>query len=268
MAKHRVEFMQFGCPLLQHLNTNASRSRNFGKFAFLMRQKFVQRRVKQADRNRQPSHHFKNCRKILALFRQQFVERDTAPLFVVRQDHLAHGSNPRSVKEHMLRPAQANALRAEIARGLCVGRRFGVGAYLHPAASIRPDHQCPEITHQFGLDRRHFTRHNFAGRAIQRDDIALVQRAASNAQHFGSSINLNASCTRYAWTPHATCDHRSMTGHPAACGQYALGGMHAVNVFRASFDTHENDGPAQFTETFGGVGIKHDLARCCTRRCR
>ena len=156
MAKHRVEFMQFGCPLLQHLDAYASCSCNLGKFAFLMRQKFVQRRVKQADRNRQPSHHFKNCRKILALFRQQFVERDTAPLFVVRQDHLAHSSNPRSVKEHMLRPAQANALRAEIARGLRIGRRFGVGAYLHPAASIGPDHQCPEITHQFGLNRRHF----------------------------------------------------------------------------------------------------------------
>ena len=56
----------------------------------------------------------------------------------------------------MLRPAQANALRAEITRGLCVGRRFGVGADLHTAASIGPDHQRPEITHQFGLNRWHF----------------------------------------------------------------------------------------------------------------
>ena len=265
MAKHWVEFMQFGCTLFQHLNANASCSCNLGKFAFLMRQKFVQRRVKQADRNRQPSHHFKNRCKILALFRQQFVERNTAPLFIVSQYHLAHGSDAACVKEHMLRPAQANALRAEIARGLRIGRRFGVGADLHPAARIRPDHQRPEITYQFGLDRRHFARHNFAGGAIQRDDIALIQRAASNAQHFGSSINLNASCTRYAWTPHATCDHRSMAGHPTARGQYALGGMHAVNVFGACFNTHQNDGLAHVIETFGGVGIEHDLARCCTR---
>ena len=263
MAKHRVEFVQFRRALFQQLYTHAGSRSNLGKFAFLMWQEFMQWRVQQANGDGKTSHHFKNGSKVLALFGQQFVERNAAALFIIRQDHLAHSGNARGIKEHMLGTAKANAFCAKIARRLRIQWRFGVGADFHAATGIGPDHQRAEITHQLRLQCRDFARHHFAGGAIKRDDIAFMQRPSGNAQRFGRCVNLKAASPRYARSAHATCDNRRMARHAATCGQYAGCGVHAVNVFWAGFNAHQNDGLAALFPFVGGVGIKHDFARSC-----
>ena len=268
MAKHRVEFVQFGGTLFQHLDTHTSSRSNLGKFAFLMWQEFMQWRVKQADGDGKTGHHFENGGKVLTLFRQQFVERNAAALFIVRQDHLAHSGNARGIKEHMLRAAQANAFCTKIARRLRIQWRFGVGADFHPATGIGPDHQRAKITHQLRLQRRDFTRHHFSGGTIKRDDIAFMQRPSGDAQRFARGINLKAASTRYARTAHATCDNRRMARHAATCGQNAGCGVHAVNVFWAGFNAHQNDGLAALFPFVGSVGVKHNFARSCAGRRR
>ena len=75
-----------------------------------------------------------------------------------------------------------------------------------------------------------------------------------------------ATRARHARPPHAACDNGGVAGHPAACGQNARGGVHAVNVFGAGFDADQNHALAHIVAAFGGVGVKDDLARCCAGR--
>jgi hypothetical protein len=46
---------------------------------------------------------------------------------------------------------------------------------------------------------------------------------------------------RDAGLAHAARHHRRVAGHAAARGQDAFGRVHAVNVFRAGLDAHEDD---------------------------
>src|SRR3546814_5445166 len=80
------------------------------------RQKFVERRVEQTDRDRKPRHHLENSGEVGALFGEQFGERDAAARFILGEDHLAHRGDARGVEEHMLGAAEADALRTEVAR--------------------------------------------------------------------------------------------------------------------------------------------------------
>src|SRR3546814_7138633 len=60
MAEHRVEFMQFVRTRLQRLDTDAGRGRDLGEILLARRQEFMQRRVEQADGDRQARHHAEN----------------------------------------------------------------------------------------------------------------------------------------------------------------------------------------------------------------
>ena len=165
----------------------------------------------------------------------------------------------------MLGPAQANTFRAKIPRCLRIQRRFGICAHFHAAAGIGPHHQCAEITHQFRLQGRNLARHHFAGRAVERQYVAFGQGAASDAQDACCCINLQATRAGNAGTPQAARNNRRMAGHPAACRQYALCGMHAVNIFGAGFDADQYDRLAHIVEAFRRVGVEHNLARCRAR---
>src|SRR3546814_10647185 len=78
----------------------------------------MQRRVEQADGDRQARHHAENLGEIAALLGEQFRKRGAAPVLAVGEDHLAHRGDARGVEEHMLGTAQPDALGTEIARDL------------------------------------------------------------------------------------------------------------------------------------------------------
>ena len=98
----------------------------------------MQRRIEQADRHRQPGHDLEQLLEIGALHRQDLGERGAAPRLVVGEDHLAHGENALGVEEHVLGAAEADPLRAEVARLARVARRIGVGAHAQAAARRPP----------------------------------------------------------------------------------------------------------------------------------
>ena len=116
-----------------------------------MRQELVQRRIEQADRDRQAAHDREQLDEVLALHRQQLGQRRAAARLVVGEDHLAHRDDAVALEEHVLGAAQADAFRAEIARGLGVERRLGVGAHLHAAHLVGPAHQRGELARQLRL---------------------------------------------------------------------------------------------------------------------
>src|SRR3546814_7198592 len=57
-----------------------------------------------------------------------------------------------------------------------------------------------------------------------------------------------------------------MRRHAATCSQYALRRMHAVDIFRAGFDPHQDDLLAAPGPLFSSIGVEHDLARRSARR--
>ena len=104
-----------------------------------MRQEFVQRRIEQADGDRQAGHDLEQFGEVLPLHRQQLGERGAPARLVVGEDHLAHRDDALALEEHVLGAAEADALGAETARHARVGRRLGVGAHLHAPDLVGPD---------------------------------------------------------------------------------------------------------------------------------
>ena len=87
--------------------------------------------------------------KSLALHGQQLGERLLATLDVVGEDHLAHGGDAVAAEEHVLRAAEADALRAE---GDGVGRLVGlvgVGAHQQLAPLVGPLHDLGVVAVRF-----------------------------------------------------------------------------------------------------------------------
>ena len=145
---------------------------DFGDLRFAMRQEFVQRRIEQADGDRQARHDLEQRDEILALEGQQLGQRGAAAGLVIGHDHLAHRADARRVEEHVLGAAKADALGAEFARGLGVQRGFRIGAHLQAADLVGPAHQRAEIAGQLRLDHLHRAREHLAGRAVEGDDFA------------------------------------------------------------------------------------------------
>ena len=229
-----------------------------------MRQKFVQRRIEQADGDRQARHHTENPFEIGALFGEQFGERRRPPGAVFGQDHPPHAGDAAGFKKHVLGAAQPDAFGAETARGAAIGRRFGVGAHLQPAVLVGPFHQQPEITRQIRLDGGDFAVHHFAAGAIQGDAFAFMDDAVADAHGAAGHFDADAAGARHTGAAHAARHHRRMAGHAATRCQDALGGVHAVNIFGAGFGAHKDHRLAQFGAGFGHIAVEHHGARCRT----
>ena len=118
-----------------------------------VRQELVQRRVEQADRDRQAAHDLEQFGEVLALHREKLGERGATALLVVGENHLAHRHDPLAVEEHVLGAAKADAFGAERAGGARVRRGLGVGAHLI-RLTIRPGHERREIAGHLRLHHR------------------------------------------------------------------------------------------------------------------
>ena len=146
----------------------------------LVRQELVQRRVEQADRHRQPRHRLEDALEVGLLERQQPVERRAAARLVVGQDHLLHDRQPLVAEEHVLGAAEADALRAELARAGRVLRGVGVRAHLQPAQRVGPAEDRLEVLVDLRRHERHLADEHAAGAAVDRDHVALAQLVAAD----------------------------------------------------------------------------------------
>ena len=156
----------------------------------IVRHKFVQRRIDQADGDRQAVHGLEDSDEVAPLERQKLVESLAARLRRVRQDHflnglLALGALLRLLEileEHVLGAAKADAFGAHFASSARILRRIGVGAHAELADLIGPFHQCFV---GFGRLRPHQI--NLAGvdgavAAVERDPVAFAHDVAVDAE--------------------------------------------------------------------------------------
>ena len=139
------------------------------------RQELVQRRVEQADRDRQPVHRLEHLLEVLLLQRQQLVERRDALVDRLREDHLAHLRLAVGGHEHVLGAAQADARGAELARLARILGRVGVRAHAEPAQLVGPLEHALEVHRHLRLDERDVVDRDLAGRAVDRDAVALAR---------------------------------------------------------------------------------------------
>ena len=186
----------------------------------------------------------KSSDKVVPLMRQQPCERGAAVGLVMRHDHLADGADALGVEEHVLGAAEADAFGAELAGGFGVQRGFGVGAHLHAAGLVGPDHEGAEITRERRFDHRHTADEDLTGGTVDGDDIAGMDGVAAGADGLGVVIDGQAPCPGDARPAHAARDDRGVAGHAAAGGDDAAGRVHAVDVLGAGFDAHQDHGLA------------------------
>ena len=228
----------------------------------------MQRRIEQPDRHRQALHDLEQLDEIRPLHRQQLGKRGAAGLLVLGENHLAHGADPGFLEEHVLGAAQPDALAAEFDGGARIVGGVGVDADAELAERIGPAHQRAEFAGHRRLDHRHPPGQHLAQRAVDGDDVAGLEGAGTDAHGAAAVIDADRAAAGDAGLAHAARDHRRMRGHAAAGGQNAFGGVHAVNVFGAGLDSHQNDLAAIGLQLGGFIGREHDFAGGRTRRSR
>ena len=136
---------------------------------FERRQELVERRVEQADRDRQAGHRLEDPLEVGLLERQEPVERVAASFLVAREDHLLHDGQPILAEEHVLGAAEADALRAELARLRGVLGVVGVRAHLQAARLVGPLEERLEVLVDVGRHERDGADDDAAGGAVDRD---------------------------------------------------------------------------------------------------
>ena len=186
VAHHRVHLVQLFSAFLEHLDRDPHLLGHFLDLRGVGRQELVQRRVEQTDRHGQPVHGLEDANEVLALHRQQSLQRLGPLVHGLGEDHLPHGGQAVLAEEHVLRAAEADTLGSEGARHGRVLGRVRVGAHTDRAVVVGPFLQLGETLIELGLARLELLAHqhavNLGGVGIHPalDDLA---RGTVDGQH-------------------------------------------------------------------------------------
>ncbi len=110
-----------------------------------------------------------------------------------------------------------------------------------PSAQPMSVAKCPD---KFRLTHRRGALQDETAAAVDGDHVAFAEEFAGNAHLSGFIVDLERAGARHARQPHAARDDGGVRGHAAARRQNAGGRKHAVDVFRARLDAHEDDAAA------------------------
>ena len=146
-----------------------------------LRHELVERRVEQADRDRQALHLLEEALEVALLEREQLAERGAALLLGLGHDHRAHLRLAVRRHEHVLGAAEADPLGAELAGAAGVLGRVGVGADAERAELVRPAQHGLELVRDLGLLERDVVGGDHARAAVDGDQVAL-RRAACRSR--------------------------------------------------------------------------------------
>ena len=220
----------------------------------------MQWRIEQPHRDRQAVHRVEDLGEVVLLDLAQLVERGRLLLVRRGEDHAAHDGEAVGGEEHVLGAAQPDALGAEAAGVGRVLPGVGVGAHTELAAAhgVGPRQDGVELGGRFGRRERHRTEHHVAGRAVERDDVALVDGHVAGGE--GTAGDLDRLRTDDGRGTPAPGDDGGVADEPAASGEDALRGHHPVDVLRARLVAHEDHLVATLGGRLGVVGGEVDLA--------
>ena len=138
VSEHRVELVQEFDLVLDGADRDLHGLGQILDILFFLGQELVQRRIEQADGDRQPLHLAEDADEITLLHGQDLGQGLLAPFQLFGQDHLTHGRDPLGIEEHMLGAAEADPFGAEFAGHLGVMGGIGIGADLQSCGTCPP----------------------------------------------------------------------------------------------------------------------------------
>ena len=172
---HRVELVQRVDQGLDLVHALVLGIRQPADVRLLGRHKLMQRRVQEADRDRRSLQCLVELLEIALLDRQDLRQRLLSLLHRVGADHLAEGLDPVLLKEHVLGPAQPDALSSKLMRPPCVCRRVRVRADLHSPVLVRPAHDAAELPDDLRLHGRNDALIDLACGAVCGDPVPFME---------------------------------------------------------------------------------------------
>ena len=188
-----------------------------------------------------PSIASKICSKSSCWSDEELVQRRAPAGLVVGHDHPLHLRLAVGGHEHVLGAAQPDALGAEGARAARVLGRVGVGAHAERAQLVAPLKQRVEARVDLGGDERDVVQRDGAGRAVDGDEVALVQDALADAHLAGVQVDVQGVGAGHRGAAHAAGHERRVRRLAALGGEDALGGVEAGDVVGLGEGAHEDD---------------------------
>ena len=233
-----------------------------------MRNKLVQRRVKQTNSHRTTLHSLEDTLEVSLLIWQNLSQCLATSFRIFRQNHFTHGFDFLTLKEHVFRTAKTDSYRTEITCHLSIMRSIRIGAYLQSRIFISQLHQLGKITGKLGCFCFHLSFINLTGATVQGNEISLFQYHTVHFNRTGFIVDVQCSGTGHTTLTHATSHNSSVRCHAATCGQDTIGNSHTCQIFRRSFYTHHHHALTAGMP-FGSIfGKEHNLSASCTRRSR
>ncbi len=244
----------------------------------------MERRVDQADHDRQSGHGGEDALEVALLerlelghrrvelldlgllLRGQLLARGELCLGARRrvgdQDRAAHDRQARTLAEHVLGAAETDALGAV---GSSLSGFLGL-------VGVGPDHQAADLVRPLedllqillilepGGDRRQRAEEDLARRAVEADEVAFLDRHAICRRGLGRVIDFELGAARDARLADLAGDDRGVRGRAALGGQDALSYGHAVEVVRRRLLANEDDLLALLDGGHSGIRAEDDLA--------
>src|SRR6056297_194934 len=127
MSEHRVHLFKILGHLLDGLRFKADFIGKLLNIFISFRNKFMERRVKQANGHRQTLHRLEDTDKVLLLQGKHFIQGLLAGLLALGYDHFLKYFQLAFVEEHMFGPAEANTFGAEMSGLFSISRCISVG---------------------------------------------------------------------------------------------------------------------------------------------
>ena len=163
----------------------------------------MQRRVEQADRDREPRHGLEDAFEVGLLVRKELLERSATLLLAAGHDHLAHDGQPVVGHEHVLGAAETDALRAELAGLGGVLRGIRVGADLQAPHRVGPAENRLEVLVDLRRDEVDRAQDHAAGAAVEREHVALGDLLAVEGRRPPLRVHRERLAARNARRAHA-----------------------------------------------------------------
>ncbi len=234
----------------------------------------MERWIDRANGHRTAAHRLEHAVEVVALQRQQLVERFAPPGFVIGEDHPLHDGNASLAKEHVLGPAQPDAAGAERVGQRRLIREIGVRVDAERAELVRPAEQLVEAAVDVGLrgrERAVDDLQNLAGlrrdtrdlhlarQAVERDVVALFDGLTVDADLFAALVDLEIAGADHRRLAHLPADDGGVRGHAARGGENPLRDEHPVDVVGHGLAPDENHLLALVAPLDGLVGREDNL---------
>ena len=180
----------------------------------VVRQEFVQRRIEQANRDRQALHRGEDADEVFALERQQLGQApscDLRPLsarIISRIGEMRSPSKNMCSVRHRPMPSAPNSRARLASAGVSALVRIFSVRYLSAHFMT-----VPKSPLSFGFLRGDRAFEHFAGRAVERDGVLRGERLAVDRDLFALLIDVQGTGTDDAATAPTASDHRRVAGH-------------------------------------------------------